>query len=52
MQVNCLSLLDAVEINDGDPVELQRLVYAGSVFLLHDLCVQVRLQEHLVAVRK
>lgn len=52
MQVNCLSLLDAVEINGGDPVELQRLVYAGAVFLLRDLSVQVRLQEHLVAVRK
>lgn len=52
MQVNCLSLLDAVEINGGDPVELQCLVYAGAVFLLHDLSVQVRLQEHPVAVRK
>lgn len=52
MQVNCLSLLDAVEMNDGDPVELQRLVYAGAVFILHDLSVQLRLQEHVVAVRK
>lgn len=51
MQVNCLSLLNAVEINNGDPIELQRLVYTGAIFILHDLSVQMRLQEYLVAVR-
>lgn len=52
MEVNGPSLLDAMEIYDGHPIETQRLVPAGAVFLLRDLCVQVRLQDHLIAVRK
>lgn len=52
MEVNSPSLLNAMEVYDGHPIETQRLVHARAVFLLRDLWEQVKLQDHPVAVRK